>query len=363
MLRRSAASGACSRSTKTAEAAPRDSASMPERARPRVEIEDVALGWRPEDVEDRLSDLRRRRPGLPAARGDEAPPPVEPACQTHWRLVPTSPLARGQSSSQRAAPAGFRKRAANVEGRRRKSLRRDPGPGLRASMRYTLTAYVAHRGLLRRRSDPRRVQHGPAVPPGPASARRDLVPPRRSGHGLDGEIPSVPDRSAGHRRADRRADARQVRERVRRALPALGRGRGAAARRSRRAAADRAPPRPRATCWPCCRRRRPTSRGRSPRCWASKRCCRRRSRSTAIASRGGSSGPACVGPGKIHWAESLGVAARARSRAELVLHGLVHRHAHARARRQPRRRQPGPAPAPRGEKTRLAGSGLVQTTD
>ena len=62
------------------------------------------------------------------------------------------------------------------------------------------------------------------------------------GPGLDGEVPPLPDRPSVGRDPDRRADARKIRERVRRTLPALGRGGGAPPRRAGRVPANRTAP-------------------------------------------------------------------------------------------------------------------------
>ena len=70
-------------------------------------------------------------------------------------------------------------------------------------------------------------------------------------------------------------------------------------------------------------------------------------------------GPACVGPGKVHWAEDLVARRQLDLKPELVLHRLVHRHADARAGRQPGRGEPRSALAPDREAARLAGPGLA----
>ena len=70
-------------------------------------------------------------------------------------------------------------------------------------------------------------------------------------------------------------------------------------------------------------------------------------------------GPACVGHGKVHWAEDLGARRQLDLGGELVLYRLVHRPADAGAGRQPRGGEPRPAPEAGGQAARLAGAGLA----
>ncbi len=68
--------------------------------------------------------------------------------------------------------------------------------------------------------------------------------------------------------------------------------------------------------------------------------------------------PACVGPGKVHWAEDLGARRQLDLERELVLHRFVHRLADAGTGRQPGRREPRSAVAPGRQAARLAGARL-----
>ena len=106
--------------------------------------------------------------------------------------------------------------------------------------------------------------------------------------------------------ARRRLHARQVRAGFRRAVPAAGRGRGAAAAAAVPGARrDRAAPRATATCSRCCLPRRRYIVGPVAGALASRRWAPPSSRWSAGSSPG-SWGPACFGSGKIHWAEDLG---------------------------------------------------------
>ena len=159
------------------------------------------------------------------------------------------------------------------------------------------------------------LQHRPAVPAGPAAARRDLVLPGAAGAGLDGQVPPVADRPAvggrpGRRRRWRGWVERDFAERCRRwveddVLPLIVPG------RPRR---DRAPPRRGARAGDpvvVADLRHPADRRGAGHRGGDLDPVRGRRRRSSPA---GWSGPACVGQGKVHWAEDLGARRAARSR-------------------------------------------------
>ncbi len=67
-----------------------------QRTRTRVEVEHAAIWRRSENVEDRFSDLCRRRPGLRAAGRPKLTPTIRPASEPHYGPLTTSRCPPGQ---------------------------------------------------------------------------------------------------------------------------------------------------------------------------------------------------------------------------------------------------------------------------